>query len=146
MPADIADNTKWFQVDASNSQAPPDGWPENQLPSTVNNSARADKGALKRFHDYICPTVTSGGSANAHTLTYTQGPTAYVQGDMYSFVAGFTNTGPTTLNVSGLGAKSILRAAGALGQVALAGSEIVLGSITMVAYDGTDFQIMNSYV
>ena len=30
----------WSTTAASNNATPPDGWPENMLPSQVNNSAR----------------------------------------------------------------------------------------------------------
>ena len=39
---------------------------------------------------------TSGGTANAQTLTLTPAITAYVAGQRFRFVAGFTNTAATT--------------------------------------------------
>lgn len=108
------------------------------LPSDVNNCARENMAALKRDWNRHNPTVTSGGSANVQTLTYTTAPTAYVQGQTFCFIAGFTNTGATTLNVNALGAKNVF-----LDGVALAGGEIVATQIVECAYDGTQFQIIS---
>jgi hypothetical protein len=47
----VGDISTWSPVDANNNQNPPDGWPEGQAPSTVNNCARADKGAVRRWYE-----------------------------------------------------------------------------------------------
>lgn len=139
---DINDNTKWNESDAANNAAPPAGFPENQLPSTVNDAARAVMGAVKRFYDHVNATVVSGGSANAQTLTYAVAPTAYVQGDRYTFIVGngLVNTGSTTLNINGLGAKNILTGA----TNALVGGELRTGRAIDVVYDGTQFQLVGA--
>jgi hypothetical protein len=132
-------SSNWSETANSNNAATPDGWPEGQAPSTVNNCAREMMSALKIDWNERNPTVTSGGSANVHTLTYTTAPTAYVQGHTFAFIAGFTNTGTATLNVNGLGAKNIF-----MDGAALAGGEIVASSVIQVMYDGTQFQITSS--
>lgn len=132
-------SSDWSETDASNNQASPRGWPENMLPSGVNDSARAVMGAVKRWADHIQPTVTSAGTANAQTLTYTVAPSAYVAGDTYTFLVGNTNTGPTTLNVSSLGAKAIQ-----LNGTGLLGGELVAGRYATAVYDGTQFQLLAS--
>lgn len=137
--ADISDNTVFGEVDASNVSATMPTWPEGMLPSAVNNNARALQGALKRFFDHINPTVTSGGSANAQTLTYSVAPAAYVLGDVYTFIVGasLANTGATTLDVNGLGAKNVLIAGSALQAGCLRPAQVV-----SVGYDGTQFQLI----
>lgn len=51
---------------------------------------------------------TTGGSANAQTITLTPAVTAYVTGMRISFIAGATNTSATvTLNVNSVGTKNI---------------------------------------
>ncbi len=40
----------WSSIDDNNNRVPPDGWPEHQSPSSVNNSARAMMGALRRSY------------------------------------------------------------------------------------------------
>jgi hypothetical protein len=83
---------------------------------------------------------TSGGSANAQTLTPASALEAYVTGQSFRFLAGFTNTGAATMNISGLGAVNIF-AKSATGPVALLGGEIVAGNEVAITFDGTQFQL-----
>lgn len=130
------ETSSWSETAASNNTATPNGWPEGMLPSDVNNCARENMAALKRDWNRSHPTITSGGT-NTITLTYTTAPTAYVLGQTYSFIAGGNNSGATTLNVNGLGAKAVTKN----GTTALAGGEILSGAIVTVKYDGTQFQL-----
>ncbi|TSP11431.1 hypothetical protein [Cupriavidus campinensis] len=66
--------------------------------------------------------------------------TAYVAGQTFRFVAaGANTTNAVTLNVNGLGAKSITK----FGTTALIPGDIAAGSVVQVTYDGTQFQIDN---
>src|ERR1019366_2328305 len=105
-PMSDIESTNFSETAASNNAAPPDGWPEGQNPSTVNNCARENMGAIKREWNRSHPTVTSAGT-NTVTLAYTTAPAAYVQGQQFSFIAGVTNTSAVTLNVNGLGPKAV---------------------------------------
>jgi hypothetical protein len=137
---DLSNSSIYSETDASNNTGSDPGWPEGMAPSRVNDAARALQGALKRDWDRRGPTVTSGGTANAQTLTYSVAPTAYVQGDSYCFIVGasLTNTSSVTLNVNGLGAKAVTK----LGTTALQGGELVAGAVACVQYDGTQFQLL----
>ena len=82
---------------------------------------------------------TSGGTANAQTLTLSPPITAYAAGQRFRFVAGFTNTAATTLNVNGVGAVSIvLSTTGG----ALTNSYIEAGSTYEVLHNGTNFRLL----
>lgn len=83
---------------------------------------------------------TSGGTANAQTITPTIPITAYAVGLSVSFQAGFTNTGAATINVSSKGAVSVYKDSPS-GPTPLTGGEIVVGNIVNVRYDGTHFQL-----
>jgi hypothetical protein len=83
---------------------------------------------------------TSGGAANAQTLTLAPIITAYVAGQRYSFIAGFTNTAAATLNINGVGTKSIFNAATG---AAIGAGEIVATRAYEVIYDGTQFLLLN---
>jgi hypothetical protein len=109
-------------------------------PSGVNDIIRAVMGAIKRFWRRLNMVVTSGGAANVQTLTYGVAGAAYYTGEIFTFLAGFANTASATLNVDGLGAKTIKTIAGD----ALAGGEIQTAP-TMVAYDGTDMRLLSLY-
>lgn len=80
---------------------------------------------------------TSGGAADAQTLTPSPAITSYSTGYRFAFKAGFTNTGACTINVSGLGAKSLVSQGGA----ALIAGQIITGNVYMIAYDGTNFYV-----
>jgi hypothetical protein len=61
---DLSDSVNWSEIDANNNKAAPNGWPEGMMPSGVNDAARADRGAMKRFWDKINPVqfiAPSGG-------------------------------------------------------------------------------------
>lgn len=111
------------------------------LPSQVEPTARAMMGAIKRWLNRLHGTQTSGGTANAHTLTYSVAPTSLVAGDRYTFKAGATNTGATTLNINSLGAIAVQ-----VNGNACAGGEIVSGYYHEVCFDGTNFQLLNPAV
>lgn len=76
----------------------------------------------------------SAGSANAQTVTAANFTSADGQG--ISFIAGYTNTGATTLNPSGIGPIAVLKDTPS-GAVLLTGGEIVAGCLVSVTYDAT---------
>jgi len=80
--------------------------------------------------------------AGIDTITGSMSPTltAYSTGAMYWFVAAGTNTGAVTLNIDGLGAKSVTRD----GSTALIAGDIVNGQVAVVVYDGTRFQLQKA--
>jgi microcystin-dependent protein len=82
-------------------------WAENQLPGTVNGSARAMMAAHARWRDDNSGLVNTGGSSNAYTLTTITGHTALATGLTVAFKANHGNNAAATLNVNGLGAKDI---------------------------------------
>ncbi len=87
---------------------------------------------------------TSTGSANVQVLTPSPAITAYGTGvPSYIFIAGYTNTGAATINISGLGAVSIYHDTES-GPVALTGGEILAGSMCLLRYDGTHMRLEDS--
>lgn len=85
------------------------------------------------------PLITVAGTADAITGTITPSLTAYTTGGVFSFVVGSTNTTAVTLNIDGLGVKSVTRT----GSVALVAGDMVTGQVVLVEYDGTRFQLIN---
>jgi hypothetical protein len=80
---------------------------------------------------------TSGGAADVQTLTPSPALGAYAAGIRYAFLAGFTNTGAATINISGLGAKDLKTTSGA----ALSAGNITSGNLYTITYDGTNFRV-----
>ncbi len=86
---------------------------------------------------------TTGGSANAQTLAIVVPSNfALTAGNIVTALAGFTNSGATTLSVAG-GAAKAMRKKVTSGLAALVGNEIVTGSSYMWYYDGTFFELLN---
>ena len=82
------------------------------------------------------------GAVNAFAITLTPSLTQYVVGLPIYFKALNANTGTATLNVNGLGAKTIRKN----GTSPLTSGDIVAGQIVAVAYDGTYFQLISAAV
>jgi len=88
---------------------------------------------------------TSAGTANAQTVASTT-PTSFTltNGKRVTFIAGFTNTGPMTLNVSSTGAISVYRMA-PVGFEQLTGGELRATDVAEAIYDGTRFQLVTRH-
>jgi len=86
--------------------------------------------------------VEATGTANTIVLTPSFPILAYVAGDRYRFKALLNNTGPVTINISGLGAISANEKS-IIGLLPLKASQIVAGQIYEIVYDGAEFQIEN---
>lgn len=123
-------------TDASNTAR----FPENQLPSTVNNGARALEGIIARWHNDINGSVTPGGTADVITVAANQTLSAYYDGLVIAFEVASTNTSTTvTVNVDSLGAKSVKKPDGTDPAV----GDLVSGAKVILIYDGTNFQIVS---
>lgn len=87
--------------------------------------------------------VTSGGTADAISLTIDYPYTAYRSGMTAVFKANAGNTGPATLNINGLGPKAIKRLGGTAD---LQAGDIAAGAICFMVYDLTQdtWQLLNA--
>lgn len=83
--------------------------------------------------DYAADT----GGTNAYVISPTPAISSYVTGQMFTFKPTNTNTGASTLAVSGLAAKNIYYSGYAVGS-----GMLVSGGMVMVEYDGTEFQLV----
>ncbi len=81
--------------------------------------------------------VVDSGTANVKVITPSPAVTAYAAGLAFRVKMLLANTGATTINVSGLGAKSIKRPDGS----ALHADDLLAGEIALIVYDGTNFQL-----
>lgn len=81
--------------------------------------------------------AAAAGTANAITATLAPAPAAYAAGLSINIKVAATNTGAATINVNGLGAKTIVRADGA----PLSAGDLLAGQVTELVYDGTNFQV-----
>lgn len=80
------------------------------------------------------------GAADAYAITPSPSIGAYAAGQKFSFIATHANTTSSTLNVNGLGVKTIKKFNGSTNLVA---GDIALNQIVFVEYDGTNFQMLS---
>jgi hypothetical protein len=85
--------------------------------------------------------AADSGAVNALVVTLAPVPAAYAAGMTLRIKAANSNTGATTLNVNGLGAKAVVRRDGSI----LRDSDIISGAVQEYVYDGTNFQLASAY-
>ncbi len=129
----------------------------NQIVSNVNangakNGANSDITSLSGLTTPLSPNQggssvytggTSSGSANAQSVSTAPLGFTLVAGKRAVFVAGFTNTGATTLAINSTVATNVFYPTPS-GPLALTGGEIVAGNIVEVWFDGTQYQLITN--
>lgn len=88
---------------------------------------------------------TDTGAANAYVVNPTPPATSYVAGQIVVFVPANNNTGNSTVNVSSLGAITIVTSNGTGIRQGLVANQIVASSPALLIYDGVDFVLINPY-
>lgn len=83
--------------------------------------------------------AAASGSGNAYAAAFSPALTAHVIGLPLVFKANHTNTGASTLAVNALTAVALKRIDGS----ALLADDIPSGGMMLVAYDGTNYQVLN---
>ena len=106
----------------------------DEIPATDPNNLRLD---ILELGGGGSPTST--GSANTQALAIDAQLAAYATGQVIKFIAGFTNTGAMTININSIGTKNVKKPNGA----DITGADIIAGKIYLLAYNGTDFVILN---
>jgi hypothetical protein len=109
-----------------------------KLTNLGNGTVATDAINLSQLQNSTGTFLTATGT-DTITGTVTPSLTAYASGQMFAFVVAATNTGAATINISGLGAKSITR----LGATALSAGDLIINSVAFIVYDGTQFQLLN---
>lgn len=109
----------------------------------LKNSAFVQIGSYDNIPAVNDPTTTNNlitvAGTNALTGLATPPLEGYTAGAQYSFIAQNTNTGAVTLDIDSLGVKAVTRS----GSNPLVAGDIVGGAMTLVEYDGTQFQLLN---
>jgi len=118
-----------FKTTAIDNQTadPNINWREGQLPSTINDSARAMMAAIAGARDDFGGALTAGGTDNAITLALSQ-EMRTVNYAALTFTASHTNTGACTLKVDNTSALPLRAVAG----VDLVAGQIVTGRMYTV--------------
>lgn len=85
---------------------------------------------------------TDSGSANTYALALTPSVGAYAAGMTVTWIPSNTNTGNSTVNLNGAGAKALVKA-GTTGPVQLSPGDVIAGVAATAVYDGTRFQLLS---
>lgn len=106
--------------------------------NTLQATAGVDYVSGLQLQNSTLTFLTSVAGTNVITGNLTPAIASYVAGQMFSFLSAGANTGAVTLNINGVGAKSVTK----LGSTALAAGDIPANTIIIVQYDGTEFQLV----
>lgn len=82
---------------------------EGQAASTINNAIRGAMASLAEWRDDNLYVIATRGTGNAYTATTYQEITSLADPFSISFITSASNTGPSTLNINGLGARSLVK-------------------------------------
>jgi microcystin-dependent protein len=140
---------KWSKTAANNGTADSTcPFPEGMAPAALNDGTRGMMAAAAKYRDDIAGAITTGGTSTAYTVSSNQvfDSLAHLDGAMIAFTPHTTNTAGSpnvTLNVDGLGAKSIQ----VNPNVELPAGFLVAGSPYVVLYSATNgvFYLHNSF-
>lgn len=113
-------------VDANNTGR----WPENMAYKNVNDAGRADEGILARWYRDVDGSLVASGSANAFAVSSNRTIASLTNNIGLVITANHSITGAATLDLNGLGPKSIKRFNGQ----ELAQGDIISGQPFAVIY------------
>jgi len=130
------------------SQTAASNYPQgSDSPATLDDVQRAHAGFIAQIRDGLpnaqnstTQLITSITGTNTITGNLSPAITAYATGQSFRFVAAGANTGATTININGVGAKAITKN----GATALSSGDIAIDAMITIAYDGTQFQLSSA--
>ena len=106
-----------------------------QLQTLLGLSTVTTTGVQNQSYSY----AADSGAADAYAATMSPAILNYVAGQRFDVLISNTNTTASTLNINGLGTKSILRNDG----TSLVGGDLIAGMIASFEYNGTAFELIN---
>ena len=112
------------------------------LAATASAVKTVNDALVSHMADYVLQTgyATTTGSANNYAVTLNPAPASLVEGLCVAVKIHVTNTGTSTLNVNGKGAKTIKKPNGNN----LVSGNLKAGSVYTVRYNGTNFILQGS--
>lgn len=118
---------------------PGGGDPKSQGDDHIRNLKIALLNDFAGFTGAVLVTGTDGGAVNAYTLTPANPVVTYGTKMIAVFAPTVSNTSAVTLEISGLGAKSVKSITG----TALVNGDLIVGSIYAAFYAGTEFRLIS---
>lgn len=120
----------WFSSTSANFQTANGQWTYDTADGIPSNIRIVD---YLRVNQSTQTVYTTLGLVNAYTITPSPAATSYSDGLTYFIKISITNTGASTINVSGLGVQSITRPNG----VAMQSGDLVAGQIYSIKYSSS---------
>lgn len=113
----------------------------NKHTGVAAGSARTDYGDVGSIQDGGYNYALDSGASDVYVIGPSPAITAYSTGMTFvvKIGSGNTNTGASTINVSGVGAKSIKTPDGTNPEA----GAMIAGQIAIICYDGTNFQLVS---
>lgn len=108
---------------------------DNTLATVAVGSKTSNPSTPRKAYDY----ATTTGSSNAYVLTLSPPLHAHITGYPIPIKTNFGNTASATININGLGAVTLKKN----GSKDLASGDIPSGWEGIIAYDGTNYQILS---
>lgn len=108
----------------------------------ANGAARNQYPSVAQVQDGSVVTAADTGSADAYVITLTPAITAYATGQLFWVKVANTNTGASTLNVNGVGTKTVKKG----GTTDVAAGDLEADKVYGFHYDGTNFQLVSAVV
>jgi len=102
----------------------------NQIGNLGQGTAADDAANVEQIQDAKNTYAADTGSANTYQIAISPAINSYANGQTFTFIAGNTNTGASTLNVNSVGAEPIT-----IGGAALIAGSITAGEIVQVVYN-----------
>ncbi len=123
---------------------------EPQLPSGFANYTKCADGVYRNFvprTNFAIKANTvnfaiDAGANDSYSITLSPAPTDYTNGMMVLFRANTVNTGAASININGLGVKTIVKRV----NTTLANGDIPALAVCLLIYDGTNFVLLNPVV
>jgi len=130
---------KWSQTASADATADSTiNWAEGQSPSSINDSARGMMAAIAKYRDDVAGAIVTTGSSTAYAVNTYQvfQSLSQLNGQVIAFTPHATNGAGSpniTLNVDGLGAKSIQLSPG----VEIPAGTLIQGSPYVALYNAS---------
>lgn len=110
----------------------------NRLTAVADGTAKTDAATVNQIQSNAPAfQATATGTATAIAIALSPAITAYAAGQEITFKAASASTGAATLNVNGLGAKTLKKK----NDQDIAANDVESGAIVTAVYDGTNFQV-----
>ena len=108
----------------------------NKLTGVKDGTLAKDAANVSQIQNSNAILLASVAGTDTITASLSPALTAYANGQIFTLIPANSNTGAVTININGLGAKSITKN----GSTALVAGDLVAGVTYSLQYDGTRFQ------